>query len=213
MIAIGLGAAAHADPKPRVMRPDGARLDAAAQAELGEARALLAAADVHERAGRLGSAYRAVTRAYALATTLADPIGFYRCRNPSALDTVDLLAHRPQLLKEADATSRAAQQRQLTLLHASFWAVDLAGLTYPSQIEIELDGKIVPMDDWRGSIPIDGGSHEWIARMDNFVFWRHQEHVPSAKGSIRIAPVFPFDAPPPVNPPPVKAPPRSQIAR
>ncbi len=182
------------------------RREAASQIKLGQARAKLAEADAHERADRTGSALRAILVARELAELVADPTG------RGHFHPWDSSAPAPTTKAGIDAEElhRVATARMTPLVYiAPSVGIDLAGLTYPSEIVIEQDGVVVPTSAWTGAW-LDPGDHVWTARMDNFVFYRLEERARPGR-SVLVRPQFPFDSPPPPN---VPAPlPRSQIAK
>lgn len=175
------------------------RVDAASRVKLAQARAKVAEADAHERAGRIGSAFSAVTVARDLAYVVSDPLGERQRALPFEPPMTPTEVEGLILFREMTVRQRA--------LNPS-WLSFTVGVIGPSEIIVEQDGVVVPMTDWNHSIPIDGGDHVWTARMETFVFFRYAGRVPATNGSIGFTVEYPA-APVPEKPPL----PRSQIAK
>jgi hypothetical protein len=129
-----------------------ARADDAATLTL--ARAKLAEADRYERAGRAGSAFRAVTAARSLIRSTADRKGKFS-------------------MPEAEELNRLATAR-LGKLRPS-WRTISVSFKGPVEIVVEQDGVPIPTSEWGQRIPIDSGDHVFTAKMENWVFWRHAQ--------------------------------------
>lgn len=217
LVMLGFVATAHADP----LREDVAKRDAALRAELtataqraaflkriedasrvklAGARAKVVEADAHERGGRIGSAFSAVTIARDLAYAVSDPLGEYQRALPFE-------SPRTSTELEGLVLFRAMTVRERGLRPS--WLSLTVGVLGPTEIIVEQDGVVVPMTDWNHSVPIDGGDHVWTARMGTFVFFRTASRVPKRNGSASVFVEFPAVAPPTVTPPV----PRAQIAK